>query len=103
MILVLFFGLAATWRWTSLGQSFDVATIASWEASLEESRLAPLYVIGAYLLGGLLAFPVTLLIAATAFAFGPWTAFIYSLLGCVSSATLVYGIGRALGRDTVVR
>jgi phospholipase D1/2 len=103
VILVLFFGLAAAWRWTSLGQSLDVDTIATWEASLEESRFALLYVIGAYLLGGLLAFPVTLLIAATAFAFGSWTAFTYSLLGCVSSAVLVYGIGRALGQDTVAR
>jgi phospholipase D1/2 len=51
----------------------------------------------------LAVFPVTLLIAATAFAFASWKAFIYSLLGCVTSAMLMYGIGYLLGRDTVAR
>ena len=103
MILVVLFGLAAAWRWTSLGQWVNVETIASWEASLEHSGVAPLFVIGVYLLGGLAVFPVTLLIVATAFAFGPWKAFIYSLLGCVTSAMLMYGIGYLLGRETVAR
>jgi len=103
MILVLLFGLAAAWRWTSLGHWVNVQTIASWETSLQQSAAAPLFVIGAYLLGGLVVFPVTLLIVATAFAFGPWTAVIYSLLGCVTSAMLAYAIGYLLGRDTVAR
>jgi uncharacterized membrane protein YdjX (TVP38/TMEM64 family) len=46
---------------------------------------------------------VTILIAATAFAFGPWTALFYSLLGCVLSAIAVYAIGYRLGRETVAR
>jgi phospholipase D1/2 len=103
IILVLLFGLAAAWRWTSLGEWIDFETIASWEASLQENHAAPLLVLGAYLLGGLAVFPVTILIAATAFAFGPWTALIYSLLGCVLSAMLIYAIGHRLGRETVAR
>jgi len=103
LILVILFSLAAAWRWTSLGEWIDFETIASWEASLQENRAAPLLVLGAYLLAGLAVFPVTILIAATAFAFGPWTALIYSLLGCVLSAMLIYAIGYRLGRDTVAR
>ncbi|MGH7767501.1 MAG: VTT domain-containing protein [Candidatus Binatia bacterium] len=103
ILLILLFGLAAAWRWTSLGEWISFETIAAWEASLEESHAAPLLVLGAYLLGGLAVFPVTILIAATAFAFGPWTAFFYSLLGCVLSAMLIYAIGHRLGRDTVSR
>ena len=103
MMLVLLFSLAAAWRWTSLREWVNVQTIASWEASFEHSPITPLYVIGAYLLGGLVVFPVTLLIAATAFAFGPWTSLIYSLVGCISSAIMIYGIGYALGRETVAR
>jgi uncharacterized membrane protein YdjX (TVP38/TMEM64 family) len=103
IILVVLFGLAAAWRWTSLGKWFDVDTIAAWEASLQESRAAPLFVIGAYLLGGLAVFPVTILIAATAFAFGPWLALLYSLLGCLVSAMAVYAIGHRLGHETVAR
>ncbi len=103
LILVILFSLAAAWRWTSLGEWLDFETIASWEASLQENHAAPLLVLGAYLLGGLAVFPVTILIAATAFAFGPWTALIYSLLGCVLSAMLIYAIGHRLGRETVAR
>jgi phosphatidylserine/phosphatidylglycerophosphate/cardiolipin synthase-like enzyme/uncharacterized membrane protein YdjX (TVP38/TMEM64 family) len=103
MLLVALFGLAAAWRWTSLGEWISFETIAAWQASLDESHAAPLFVLGAYLLGGLAVFPVTILIAATAFAFGPWTALFYSLLGCVLSAMLIYAIGQRLGRDTVAR
>jgi phosphatidylserine/phosphatidylglycerophosphate/cardiolipin synthase-like enzyme/uncharacterized membrane protein YdjX (TVP38/TMEM64 family) len=101
--LVILFVLAAAWRWTPLGEWLDIDTIAAWEASLEENHAEPLLVLGVYLLGGLAVFPVTILIAATAFAFGPWTALIYSLLGCVLSAILIYAIGYRLGRDTVAR
>jgi phospholipase D1/2 len=103
IILVLLFGLAAAWRWTSLGKWFDVGTIAAWEASLQESPAAPLFVLSAYLLGGLAVFPVTILIAATAFAFGPWLALFYSLLGCLVSAIAIYFIGSRLGHETVAR
>lgn len=103
IIMLVLFGLAAAWRWTSLREWFDVQTIASWEASLQESDTAPLFVLGAYLLGGLAVFPVTILIAATAFAFGPWTALVYSLVGCLVSAMLIYAIGHRLGHDTVAR
>jgi uncharacterized membrane protein YdjX (TVP38/TMEM64 family) len=103
ILLLALFGLAAAWRWTSLQQWVNVQTIASWEASLQDSGAAPLFVIGVYLIGGLAVFPVTLLIAATAFAFGPWRALVYSLLGCVTSAILLYGIGYLLGRETVAR
>jgi phospholipase D1/2 len=103
MLLMVLFGLAAAWRWTSLRDWVNVQTIADREASLQHSMAAPLYVVGAYLLGGLAVFPVTLLIAATAFAFRPGAALIYSLLGCVLSAILTYGIGYALGRETVSR
>jgi phospholipase D1/2 len=103
LFLAALLALAAAWRWTSLGQWLDVENIAGWEASLRQNRAAPLFVLGAYVLGGLAVFPVTVLIAATAFAFGPWTALIYSLLGCVLSAIAIYAVGFRLGRDTVAR
>ncbi len=102
-IIFFFFAIAAAWRWTSWGQSIDVGAIADWVRSFRESGVAPLIMISAYLVGGLLVFPVTLLIVATAFAFGPWPALIYSLLGCLSSAILVYGLGYGLGRQAVAR
>ena len=51
--------------------------------------------------GGLVAFPVLLLIAATAAAFGPVLGFLYAAAGSLASATVTYALGLALGRDTL--
>jgi len=55
-------------------------------------------VLGAYLIAGLLVIPVTILVGVTAIVFPPFTAFFYSLSGCVLNAILTYGIGAALGK-----
>lgn len=103
LMTLLLFGVAGLWRWTSLGESFDVESIVAWVRSFRGSGLAPLYVISLYTLAGFLVFPVTLLIVATAFAFGPWLAFMYSLLGCASSAIATYTAGYLMGRRAVSR
>jgi uncharacterized membrane protein YdjX (TVP38/TMEM64 family) len=96
-------GLAAAWRWTPLGNWLDVATLVAWLEPLREHPLTPLLVIGVYLVGGLVVAPVTVLIIATAVAFGPLLGLTYSLLGCLLSAMLTYAIGALLGRKTVQR
>jgi phospholipase D1/2 len=103
LILVVMLTLAAAWRWTSLGHWLDFETIATWGTSLREIDAAPVWLIGAFLLGGIVCFPVTLLIVATAYAMNPWLAIGCSLLGCILSAVLLYAIGRQLGRKTVAR
>ncbi len=103
LILVVMLALAAAWRWTSLAHWLDFETIAGWGTSLRENHTAPLWVIGAFLLGGITCFPVTLLIVASAYALNPWLAIVCSLLGCIASAVLLYSIGRQLGRKTVAR
>jgi phospholipase D1/2 len=69
---------------------------------LVRSGWAPLIVVAVFVLGGLVAFPVTVLIAATAAVFGPWLGFAYAASGALASATLVYGLGRGLGTRTLV-
>jgi uncharacterized membrane protein YdjX (TVP38/TMEM64 family) len=54
-------------------------------------------VIAAYLLGGLVVFPVTVLIAVTGMVFAPLPAFGYALVGSLLSASLTYFIGRQAG------
>jgi phosphatidylserine/phosphatidylglycerophosphate/cardiolipin synthase-like enzyme/uncharacterized membrane protein YdjX (TVP38/TMEM64 family) len=95
--------LAAAWRWTILGEWFNIATLTAWGVSLRDSRFASFWIIGAFLLGGVSFFPVVLLIAATAYALDPSLAMTCSLLGCLLSAALLYGIGRQAGRRTVSR
>jgi phospholipase D1/2 len=103
IFLLMLVGLAAAWRWTALGHWFDVATLVEWIEPLRDNPLAPLVVLGAYLVGGLVVAPITVMIIATAIAFGPLLGFTYSLLGCLLSAMLSYAIGSLLGRDAIQR
>ena len=103
LILLFLFGLAAAWRWTALHDWVDLNAVEVWTGSLQNSSHAWLWLTGAFLLGGITVFPVTILIVATAYAFDPWPAIGYSLLGCILSAVFLYSIGRQLGRKGVVR
>jgi len=103
IFLLMLAGLAVAWRWTPLGNWLEVATLVEWTAPLHNHPLTPLAVIGAYLVGGLVVAPITVLIVATAVAFGPLLGFTYSLLGCLMSAAFTYGIGSLVGRNTVQR
>jgi uncharacterized membrane protein YdjX (TVP38/TMEM64 family) len=103
LFLLILVGLAAAWRWTPLGNWLDVATLVERFEPLHGHPLTPMVVIGAYLVSGLLVAPITVLIIATAVAFGPLLGFTYSLVGCLGSAMLTYGVGSLLGRETVRR
>jgi phospholipase D1/2 len=103
IFLIVVVGLAAAWRWTPLGNWFDVATLVEWASPLRDHPITPLLVIGAYVVGGLVVAPITVLIIATAMAFGPLLGFAYSLFGCLLSAALTYSIGSLMGRETVRR
>jgi uncharacterized membrane protein YdjX (TVP38/TMEM64 family) len=54
-----------------------------------------------FLLGSLIAFPVTVLIVVTALIFGPILGFFYALTGTLLGAIASYGVGNQLGRNTV--
>lgn len=101
VLLVAIGALAAAWRWTPLGDWIDrqhLVELAEW---LRTSAAAPLWVLGAYLVGSIVAFPVTLLIVATVLVFGPYAGFAYSLSGAMLGALLTYWIGHLLGREAV--
>ena len=56
--------------------------------------------IGAFVGGGLVMFPVTVLIAVSA-TFGPWLGLLYAGAGAFFSALVTYGLGARLGRKTL--
>ena len=91
--------LTLAWNVTPLAELADVAELQGWAADVAETSWAPVAVLAAFVAGGLVAFPLTILIAATAASFGPWTGFGYALVGALASAVLTYGIGAAIGRD----
>jgi phospholipase D1/2 len=103
IFLIVVVALAAAWRWTPLGSWLDVATLVEGVRPLRDHPVAPLLVIGAYAVGGLVVAPITMLIIATGMAFGAVLGFTYALLGCLASAALTYSIGALVGRETMRR
>jgi len=94
-------GMALAWRATPLHQWLAFDRLIEYGFALREHAWAPLAVLLAFVGGGLVAFPLLVLIAATALVFGPVTGPVYALAGALCSAALTFGIGRKLGRETV--
>ncbi|MGA7879028.1 MAG: VTT domain-containing protein [Desulfoferrobacter sp.] len=95
--------LAAAWQWTPLKHWLNLDLLIGLAKSIRENPLAPFIVIGVFIVGGLVSFPATILIVATAITFGPLHGFIYTLLGCVLSAVCAFGAGHVLGREALRR
>jgi len=64
---------------------------------------APALVVAIFILGGLVVFPVTVLMVATVAVFGGWTGALLAGLGAVASALVTFAIGRRLGAGLVRR
>ena len=99
--LAIVLGLTLAWNFTPLSDFLDSKTIEVAMTAFASSTWAPAYVVGAFVLGGLVAFPLILLIAGTAAAFGPVLGFAYAAAGSLASALITYFIGASLGRDTL--
>ena len=91
-------GLAMAWQFVPLA---DPKSVKEAFTEIAGSSWAPVIVIGTFVIAGSLMFPVTVLIAATAAAFGPWFGFAYAFVGALASALTTYGIGAAIGKKTV--
>jgi phospholipase D1/2 len=94
-------GLALAWQYTLLKDFADVGFVSSMIA--ERSQFAPLLAIAAFVIGGLVVFPVLVLIAATAAALGPWMGFVSAGIGVLLSAFTLFTIGRFLGHARLQR
>ncbi|MFA6265851.1 MAG: VTT domain-containing protein [Pseudolabrys sp.] len=90
--------LALIWQFIPLA---DPASVKAVFTDIAGSHWAPLAVIATFVIAGSLMFPVTVLIAATAAAFGPWLGFTYAGVGSLASALVTYSIGAAIGKKTM--
>jgi phospholipase D1/2 len=93
--------LAIAWQFPPLANIASLDQIGPMLQTLAQEPWAPLLVIGVYVVGGLIAFPVLILIAATAAAFGPGLGLAYAAAGSLASAVVTYAVGIAIGRDTL--
>jgi uncharacterized membrane protein YdjX (TVP38/TMEM64 family) len=96
-------GLALAWQYTSLRDFTDVGFVSSVISQPARSQFAPLLAIAAFVVGGLVVFPVLVLIAATAAALGPWMGFVSAAIGVLLSSSILFGIGRVLGHARLQR
>jgi len=64
---------------------------------MSERPWAPVVMMAIFVLGGLVVFPVSVLMIATVAVFGGWSGAILAGLGALASAGVTYAIGRYLG------
>jgi phosphatidylserine/phosphatidylglycerophosphate/cardiolipin synthase-like enzyme/uncharacterized membrane protein YdjX (TVP38/TMEM64 family) len=101
MLVVAIMMLTAAWYLTSGFGFITRERVQDVLASAASSPWAVLWVVLTYLTAGAVAFPVTVLIVATAVIFGPWMGFLYAILGVLASALAMYFVGALLGRDAL--
>jgi phospholipase D1/2 len=93
--------LGGSWRFPPLDGYTDSEMLLRALQSFQGSPNAPFIAIAAFVLGGFILFPVTVLIAVTAAALGPLLGFSSAAIGVLTSASVVYAIGRACGLEPI--
>jgi uncharacterized membrane protein YdjX (TVP38/TMEM64 family) len=96
-------GIALAWRTSTLSAYATPEHIGDLLAVVKGEPWAIGAVVAMFVLGGLMACPMNLLVLATAAVFGPWLGIAYSATGSLCSGLVLYGIGAGLGRDAVQR
>jgi len=96
-------GLAALWRWGPLAEFADASRLEALAQSLRGNWMATAAVLAVYVVGGLVMFPVIVLIVATGLIYGPITGVLVAAAGCLLSAVTGYAVGVSLGRATLRR
>jgi len=89
-------GLALAWRFTPLADFLEPRRMAQRLESLRKLPGAPFYFVAAFVILGLVMFPVTVMSASTAIVFPPLKAASISFSGIILSAALVHWIGARL-------
>lgn len=95
--------LVGTWQYSSLNQWSDPDRVAAMLDSLGASPWAGPIVVGAFLLGSFLVFPVTGMIAATGVVLGPRDGLLWASVGSLVAATVTYGLARMVPEQTLDR
>lgn len=102
-IIVLLAALSLLWTMTDMKEFVKPEFVAGWIDRIDSSPYEFLWILGAYIVSGLLFFPVTVLSAAIILAFGGVKGFGYTVIGGLVSGWLGYMIGHMLGREKLQR
>lgn len=89
--------LSLLWSFTPARELIDPGRLVAGLQALGEQAAAPWLVLGGFVLGGLIALPVTLMVVTAIVMLGPWIGFLCALGGATLSATVAFGLGHGLG------
>ncbi len=95
--------VALIWAFTPLSALTQPDQLRSMLASVEDAVWMPVAVPAVFVLGGLVGFPITALIAGTGLLFDPAAALAYTSIGTLLSASSSYLAGHLLGRSLLRR
>lgn len=91
--------LTLAWQFTALREFTQPDHIRELLQDSAGEPWALAFVIAVFLMGGIVAFPVTILILATAAVFGPWLGMLYAGAGVATSALAMFAIGVRFGQE----
>lgn len=96
-------GITLVWRFTGLADIATPERIGRLLAAARGEPWAPALAVAAFLMAGAVAFPINILVLATAAAFGPWLGALYSAIGSLASALIMYFVGAHFGQARLMR
>ncbi|MGA9827133.1 MAG: VTT domain-containing protein [Rhodanobacteraceae bacterium] len=102
-LLLVLCTLLGLWLLTPLRDWVDIDRLVGLAERFGSTPLVPLVLFGAFVAGGLIAFPVNVLIAVTIILCGPLPGALYALIGSLLSAQVLYEVGRWFGRGALRR
>ena len=103
LILLAVLACASLWHITPLHTWLKIGHLIALLHAAGRSSSAPLWLEAGFVVGGLVFFPVTVLVLLTAIAFTAPFNIGYAFLGCLLSASVNYGLGRAFGTHILER
>ena len=102
-LLIVLVAVGCAWLYLPMQSAPSIAELLALAERARSSPLAPLVALACFAVGGLIVFPVNLLIAAVIVVFGPRMGGVYALLGSLLSAVVVHEVGRQLPAAMVAR
>lgn len=88
-------------RFTPLGELWRAEAVGDALATVRDAAWGPALLLLLYLVISPLVVPLMPLIFAGGLLYGPLYGALWNVLGAIAGSALTYGLGRALGRDTV--
>jgi len=101
--IIVVFAALGLWAFSPLRHYLTLDALLADIDRFNGDSWAPAYVLASFVGASMVMLPVVLLIAVCAVAFGPLLGLAYALGGAVASATIVFFLGRLIGRDVVRR